>query len=403
MPTEAHLDVLARNIQSPFPRLRALLEGIAPGASAIDMTIGEPRHAPPALMMQKLVEASAEFGKYPPIIGTPELRQAIAHWIGRRYGLVGRIDPESHVHPLCGSREGLFSAMFPAIDRRARLEKPAALIPNPFYQAYIAATLAAGAEPIFLPAHRRTGFLPDLDRLEADGELLERTVACYLCSPSNPQGAVASADYLERAIRLARRHDIMLFADECYSEIYPSVPPPGALQVALERTGSLDNVIVFNSLSKRSNLAGLRSGFCAGDPAFIKRLAQFRNVAAPQMPIPIMAASTAIWSEESHVVESRRLYQQKFTMAREILGNRLPGGGPQGGFFLWLDVSRIGGGEQASVTLWQRSGVRVLPGAYLTHASGEAEDAGRDYVRIALVHDLATTEEALRRLSVVVE
>lgn len=404
MSKPAPQDTFARAIQSPFPRLRVLLEGVEPGRTpTIDMTVGEPRHTPPAFFMERLVAAQGEIGKYPPIAGTPELRQAIAAWIGRRYGIEGEIDAENHVVPLCGSREGLFSAVFPALDRREKLVRPAVLIPNPFYQVYIAATLAAGAEPVFLPAAGRTGFLPDLDRLENDKALLSRTIAFYLCSPSNPQGAVADAAYLEKAIHLARVHNFMLLADECYSEVYADKAPPGALEIAVKRSGSLANVVSFNSLSKRSNLAGARSGFSAGDADFIKRLLQFRNVMAPQMPIPIMAASAAAWQDEAHVEESRRLYQRKFRLAAEILGNRLGGRGPEGGFFLWLDVSRIGGGEKGSVTLWQRSGVRVLPGAYLTHASAVAEDPGRDFVRIALVHDLATTEEALKRIASVLE
>jgi len=391
-------DILLGAIHSPFARLRRLLDGIEPGASVIDLSIGEPKHPLPEILAPALAGASAGYGKYPPINGTPELRKAIADWIGRRYGARGDIDPERHVHPLNGSREGLFSAMFPAIDRRVKLDRPAVLIPNPFYQAYIAATLAAGAEPIFLDAHEATGFLPDLDELSKRTNLLNRTVAFYLCSPANPQGAVAGASYLRKAIALARKHDFMLFCDECYSEVYCESPPTGALEVASGGNDGFANVIVFNSLSKRSSVPGLRSGFCAGDSAFLERLSQFRNVAAPQMPLPVQAASAALWSDEHHVLASRTLYQAKFSAAADLLGNRFGNVQPAGGFFLWLKMSQFGGGEAAAVTLWKEAGVKVVPGAYLTHGVGGSTDPGTAYIRIALVQDAPTTRTALERL-----
>ncbi|MEZ5926237.1 MAG: aminotransferase class I/II-fold pyridoxal phosphate-dependent enzyme [Hyphomicrobiaceae bacterium] len=397
MNSDAPQNILARIVQSPFPRLRALLDGMEPGAPAIDMTVGEPRHAPPEFVARVIKEHEAEFAKYPPINGIHELRQSIARWLDQRYGLGGRLDAERNVHILCGSREGLFSAVAPALDRRSAHANPAVLIPNPFYQVYIAAALTCRAEPVFLPATVESGFLPDLDRLEADRALLERTRAFYLCSPSNPQGAVATPDYLRRAIGFARRHDFMLLADECYSEVYAEHPPPGALEIAAE-TGSFANVAVFNSLSKRSNLPGLRSGFVAGDGDFLSRLSQYRNVMAPQMPLPVQWASAAVWADEAHVGPSRRLYAEKFRLAQELLGNRFGNPIPGGGFFLWLDTSPFGGGEAAAVRLWKRCGVKVLPGAYLSQKDALGGDPGAAYVRVALVHDLKTTREALDRL-----
>lgn len=395
------LDTLSRSIHSPFVRLRRLLDGLEPGGEVIDLTVGEPKHAMPPFVMEVMGKAAAGFGKYPPMSGTPELVQAISAWLGRRYGLPRAIDPATEIHPLCGSREGLFSAVFPTIDRRPPLGRPAVLMPNPFYQAYLAAALAAGAEPVYLDATARSGFLPDLEALAARGDVLARTAAFYLCSPANPQGAVASADYLETVIRLARAHDFILFVDECYSEIYPAEPPPGGLEVALQRTGSLDNVVVFNSLSKRSNLPGLRSGFCAGDAAFIARLSQFRNVSGPMLPLPVQAVSTACWQDESHVEQNRRLYAEKFELAARMLGNRFGRVCPDGGFFLWLDTSAWGGGEATAVTLWKRCGVKVLPGAYLTQGQRQHDDPGSAYVRVALVQDPATTERALEQLNLV--
>ena len=391
-------DLLSGSIRSPFARLRKLLEGIEPGGPVIDLSIGEPKHHQPEFLVAALTAASAGYSSYPPINGTPELRGAIADWIDRRYGLDGGIDPERHVHPLNGSREGLFSVMFPAIDRREKLDRPAVLIPNPFYQAYIAAALAGGAEPVFLDAHESTGFLPDLDELTKRHDVLARTVAFYLCSPANPQGAVADASYLRKAIALARRHDFLLLCDECYSEVYCDRPPIGALEVAIGETGGLANVLVFNSLSKRSSVPGLRSGFCAGDPRFLERFSQFRNVAAPQMPLPVQAASAALWREESHVEASRALYRAKFDAAATVLGNRFGTVRPAGGFFLWLKMNQFGGGEAAAVTLWKDTGVKVVPGAYLTHGVGGGADPGSAYVRIALVQDLPSTRQALERL-----
>lgn len=382
---------------SPFARLTELLAGVEPGLSAIDMTIGEPRHPMPAFLAETLRAAAAGYGRYPPIRGTDELRGAIAGWLGRRYpALAGAIDAERHILPLSGSREGLFSAIFPALDGKRQIECPTVLIPNPFYHTYAAAAGAAMCEPVFLPADSESGFLPDLARLPATE--LGRTVVLYLCSPANPQGAVADRSYLAQAIDLARRHDFMLFSDECYAEIYTAQPPPGALEVSLETHGDFRNVVAFQSLSKRSNLPGLRSGFAAGDPAFMARLATFRNVAGPQMPLPVQRASARLWDEESHVEANRALYRAKFEAAARILGTRFGHRTPAGGFFLWLDMSAQGGGLEATKTLWKQSGVKVVPGSYLARDDEWGGNPGNPFIRIALVDDLATTEEALGRL-----
>ena len=217
----------------------------------------------------------------PRIRGSDDLRNAIAAWIGRRYGIAGEIDATREVLPVSGSREGLFFAAIPAAGRKSVQGRPVILIVNPFYQAYLGAALATNCEPVFLNATAETGHLPDLDALEREPDLLARTVALYLCSPANPQGAVADAAYIRKALALARRHDFMLFFDECYSEIYTREPPTGALTVALETPERFKNLVVFNSLSKRSNLPGMRSGFAAGDGAFLETLAEIRNMVAP--------------------------------------------------------------------------------------------------------------------------
>ena len=416
-------------VVSPFPRLRELLGGSRPGHERpIELTIGEPREIMPDFVIDKLGEAAALYGKYPPIKGTDELRRAIADWVARRYGAGGTagvtIDPDSQIVPLNGSREGLFYAAFPAVARKLASgtlqtgEKPAMLMPNPFYQTYAGAALACDCQPVYLPATANSGFLPDLENLAANKDLLRRTAAFYLCSPSNPQGAVADAGYLAQALDLARRHDFMLFADECYSEIYSGEPPPGALQVAMSgaggavqsarRAGDNDaggdvfgNLLVFNSLSKRSNLPGLRSGFCLGDRDFIATLLEMRNLIGPQMPLPTQHLSAAIWADERHVEVTRRAYREKFDMADEILGSHYGYRRPAGGFFLWLDMTQWGGGIDATVTLWKGCGVKVLPGAFLAQDDCDGQNPGKDYVRVALVHDGATIREALERISLV--
>lgn len=397
MPSRAAPNPLDELVRSPFVRLAALLEGIEPGASPINLSLGEPKALLPSFVGPVLQEHLHAFGRYPPIKGIAPLREAITAWMGRRYPVLkGEIDAESHVLPLNGSREGLFSAIFPAVARKAAAERPAVLIPNPFYQAYGAAAAAAGAEPIFLPSTSETEFLPALETI--DESLLKRTAVFYLCTPSNPQGAVAGREYLAAVIAFARRFDFLLFVDECYSEIYRDVPPPGALETAFGATQSLANVVAFNSLSKRSGLPGLRSGFVAGDPDFIAAYLRFRNVACPQVPLPIQHVSVAAWNDERHVEQGRALYTENFAIADSVLGSRYGYRQPQGSFFLWLNMAAFGGGEAAATTLWKGCGVRVLPGAYLAQAGPDGANPGTDYIRVALVHDAETTREALKRI-----
>lgn len=386
-------------ILSPFTRLRRLLDGIPPGhTKPIEMTAGDPRETMPGFVADKIVEAKHLLATYPMIRGSDDLRKAIGQWIERRYGIAGAIDPLRHVHPLNGSREGLFFALLPAVGRKTVPGKPIALLPNPYYHAYLGAAYAAGCEAVFLDASAETGFLPDLDALAADTETLSRTVAFYLCSPANPQGAVASRDYLLKALELAREHDFMLFIDECYSEIYADEPPTGGLQVAAPTAQGFRNIVSFNSLSKRSNLPGLRSGFVAGDPDFLETLAEVRNLIGPQMPGVVQHASAAVWGEEQHVSVIRQAYRAKFDVCDALLTGRMGYRRPKGGFFLWLDMSHLGGSLPATVTLWQRCGVKVVPGAYLGQANAHGVNPGESFVRVALVHDAATIREALERV-----
>jgi len=386
-------------ILSPFTRIRRLLEGIEPGMSPpIEMMVGEPREVMPAFVADKMVEAKDTLAKYPPIRTSEELRRTIGAWIERRYGIAGTIDPLRHVHPLNGSREGLFFAVLPAVGRKVVEGRPVVLLPNPMYHAYLGATYAADCEPVFLDATAETGFLPDLDELEQQPDVLARTVAFYLCSPANPQGAVADPDYIRRALALARQYNFMLFFDECYSEIYTREPPIGGLQVAASTPEGFKNIIVFNSLSKRSNLPGLRSGFAAGDAEFLETFAEIRNLMAPQMPGVVQHASVAVWSEEQHVGVIRQAYRAKFDVCDELLSGRFGYERPAGGFFLWLDMSHLGGSVPATVTLWKRCGVKVVPGAYLAQPNARGVNPAEQYIRVALVHDVATIREALQRV-----
>lgn len=389
-------------VLSPFTQLRRLLAaGPAGHAKPIELTIGEPREAMPEFIKAKLEEAFSLYGKYPPIRGSDELKAAISAWLVKRYEIPGGVDPASEILALNGSREGLFYACLPAVGRKQPTlaqGKPAILMCNPYYSAYLGGALAVGAEPVFLNATRETGFLPDLDDIARDKALLARTAALFICSPANPQGAVASPHYIGKALDLARTHDFMLFLDECYSEIYTEAAPPGGLAVAAATKERFANIIVFNSLSKRSNLPGLRSGFCAGDATFLEASAEIRNMCAPQVPGPLQHASAAAWADETHVEKSRDAYREKFRIADAVLGSRYGYVRPAGGFCLWLDVSRWGGGEKAAVTLWKRNGVKVIPGAFLAQAGRDGTNPGAGFIRVALVQNPATIQEALERL-----
>jgi aspartate/methionine/tyrosine aminotransferase len=380
--------------RSPFVRLTDLIAGIAPGKPPINLSVGEPQHAVPPFVGPVLAGQIAAFGRYPPNKGTDDFRQAVAGWLNRRYRLPRAVDPEREVLVLNGTREGLFLAAIAA--RRwvaARNGKPAMLIPNPFYAAYAAGALAADCEPVYLPTTRATGFLPDLDAL--DEALLARTVACYLASPSNPQGAVADAAYLKKLTALARRHGFLVFADECYCEIYTQHAPPGMLEASAP---DFANIVVFHSLSKRSSLPGLRVGVAAGDARFLSFFLELRNVAAPQVPVPAQAVAVAAYNDERHVEENRALYAAKFDLADRIVGRRYGYQRPAGGFFLWLDVSAHGGSETVTRRLWAEAGVRVLPGRYLARNQADGSNPGTDYIRVAMVQDKDSTAEALHRL-----
>ena len=380
--------------RSPFVRLRELLGDEQPGKPPISLAVGEPQHPLPSFVGPVLAAHIEEFGRYPMNKGLDEMCEAAASWLGRRFKLPRPLDPAAEVLVLNGSREGLFLAAIAAARFvEAKRCVPAMLIPNPFYAAYSAGAVTAGCEPVYLPAVAATGFLPDLDALSE--ELLARTVAFFIASPANPQGAVADLAYLSRLVGLARRFGFLVFSDECYSEIYTRNAPAGVLEAA---GPDFANVVEFQSLSKRSNLPGLRIGFAAGDRRFLARFLELRNVAAPQVPTPAQRVAIAAYGDETHVAQNRRLYAEKFDLADQIIGSRYGYRRPGGGFFLWLDVSVHGSDEAVTLRLWREAGLRVVPGRYLAREQSDGSNPGLGYIRVAIVQDRDTAAEALHRL-----
>jgi len=388
----------------PFTRLNKLLENVTPGGGNTPflLSVGEPQFTPPAMVAAKVAEAAGTWGKYPLATGNEAFRQAVKRWLDRRYELpAAMLDAEQHVLPVAGTREALFHIALSVVPEYQGPGvgdglRPIVLMPNPFYHVYAGAAATAGAEPYFLPARAENNFLPVISDIPAD--ILKRTVLAYICSPSNPQGTVADAGYLKAWLELARANNFVLASDECYAEIYLDEPPAGALSAARDLGGSLDKLLVFHSLSKRSSGAGLRSGFIAGDAGLIKRQIQLVNYGGVAQPYPILAAATALWSDEEHVVANRARYRETFDLAQKILGPIFGEVRSGGGFFLWLDV---GDGEQATVELWKRAAIKVLPGGYMARPDTRGDNPGQRYIRVALVYEPAEMEPVLKRMAAV--
>jgi len=371
-----------------FQRLARLLAEVRPAAAGPDLSIGDPKGDPPAWLIERIAASAADFKSYPPPAGTPELRAAIARWLNRRYAVT--LDAECEIVPVAGTKEALYLLAHVLVEPQPSGPPAAVLMPNPLYQVYLGAAVMAGAEPVPLPADAATGFLPDLDAIPE--ATLGRTRLFYLCAPSNPQGRAASAAYWRRALELARIFDFVLVADECYSEIYHGVPPTGALEAAAD---DVDRLVVFNSLSKRSNAAGLRVGFMAGDGEVLAEVLKARRYGAATIPRPLQHAAVGLFDDEDHVAAIRSGYTERVDAALARLDGRFGGFRPDGGFFLWLDV---GDGERAARTLYERAGVKALPGRYLAMADAAGRTPGDRYLRLALVHDLATTLTAVDAL-----
>ena len=387
-------DGLKESERSPFARTTELLAPYKPAKPLITLSLGEPQHPVPDFVGPVLAQYIADFGRYPLAKGIEPFRKAAAAWLSTRFQLPRPVDPDSEILVLNGSREGLFFAALTAKDyvgeRRGR---PAILMPNPFYPAYGAGSRAAGCEQIYLPTTVDNGFLPDLDAI--DDATLARTVAFYIASPANPQGSVATPEYFRKLKQLADRFGFIILSDECYSEIYTREAPGSMLE---EAGPDFKNVVAFQSLSKRSNLPGMRVGFAAGDKKVLAAFHELRNVAAPQVPVPLQHVATAANGDEAQVEENRKLYRIKFDLADPIQANRYGYKRPAGGFCVWLDVSKHGGDEAACVKLYRDAGVRVIPGSYLARPQADGFNPGKGFIRLALVSDSESTAEALHRL-----
>jgi len=379
----------------PFERLRALLaESVAPAQLApIDLSIGEPKHATPRPLLDALVAALPSMSTYPKTAGSEALRLAIGEWLMRRYRL-SSLDPLTQVLAVNGSREALFAFAQAALDAR---EAQRVVVPNPGYQIYEGAALLAGAEPVYLPVTPETGFRMPFERLGPEQWRQVRLV--YTCSPGNPAGAVAQLSEWRDLLERADRYGFVIASDECYSEIYPDParPPLGALQAAAElgRPG-FDRLVVFGSLSKRSNSPGLRSGFVAGDARLIAPLLRYRTYHGCAMNPAVQAASIAAWSDEAHVVENRRRYAAKFAQATPVIASVLPTAVPDGGFFLWARAP--GDDREFARGLYEQFNVTVLPGTFMGREV-DGVNPGSGFVRIALVAEEAQVFEAARRIA----
>ena len=381
----------------PFERLAQLKAPVTPPAALehISMSIGEPRHAPPEFVVEALRRHGGQLDSYPVTQGLPELRRACAAWLTRRYGLhSGSVNADTMVLPVNGTREALFAFVQAAVDGR---RAPLVAMPNPFYQIYEGAALLAGAQPYFLDTTAANGYLPDLGAVPR--EVWERCQLLFLCSPGNPTGAVLPLALLQQALELAERHGFIIAADECYADIYlEEGKPPAGLLEACQVTGRADfaRCVVFHSLSKRSSVPGLRSGFVAGDAALIARFLLYRTYHGSAMPLPTQYASIAAWGDDAHAAVNRHLYQEKFARVLPLLAPRLNVTRPAGAFYLWPQVA--GSDEVFARELFARENITVLPGSYLGRAHAAA-NPGAGRVRISLVPDLAHCVEAAERIA----
>ena len=376
----------------PFERLRQLFSGVTPppGMAPINLSIGEPKHPTPQFFKDALARSLEGLSAYPATLGSLELRTAIADWLGRRFGAT--VDPATQVLPVLGTREALFALAQTVIDRSRTAR---VIAPNPFYQIYEGATLLAGAAPLYLPTAEATGFRMDFGAVGASDWNDVQLV--YVCSPGNPTGHVMSIEEWRTLFDLSERHGFVIAADECYSEVYfdEARPPLGALQAAVELGRGVERLVVFGSLSKRSNVPGLRSGYVAGDAALIKNFLLYRTYHGNAMSGPVQAASLAAWRDEAHVIENRRLYAHKFEYATPRIAAVLPTRKPDAAFYLWARTP-LDDAEFAR-RLYAATHVTVLPGSFLARER-DGFNPGRGHIRIALVASVAEAEEAVARI-----
>ena len=384
----------------PFQRLRDLFKGTTPNPAyaPVNLSIGEPKHATPQLIKDALVDNLAGLASYPTTIGALTLREAISNWISRRYG-VAPLNPETAILPVTGSREALFAFAQLIVDRSK--PNPVVISPNPFYQIYEGAAFLAGAEPYFLNTLPENDYAMDFASVPID--VLNRTQLVYVCSPGNPSGKVMSLAQWKVIFDLSDQYDFVIAADECYSEIYfdESQPPLGALQAAHQLNRSYKNLVVFSSLSKRSNVPGMRSGFVAGDEKIIEKFSLYRTYHGCAMNPAVQAASMAAWNDEAHVIENRKLYAEKFQIITPLLSEVLEVKKPDAAFYLWAKIKQSHGRHlsdtEFALTLYREFNVTVLPGSYLAREA-HGINPGENFVRLALVASLDECVEAANRI-----
>ncbi len=384
----------------PFEKLNALKQGVSPPATLehIALSIGEPKHPAADFIFSEIKQQLSSLEKYPLTKGLPALREAITHWLTDRFKLKNNnLDPEKHILPVNGTREALFAFAQAMIDRSS---DPIVVMPNPFYQIYEGAALLAGAEPYYVNTTAENNYLPDLDGIPAN--VLERCQLLYLCNPGNPSGKVMSLAYLKQAIKLSQKYDFIIASDECYSEIYfdENSPPPGLLQAASELgIDDFKNCVVFHSLSKRSNLPGLRSGFVAGDANIMAGFLKYRTYHGCALPYHHQYASIRAWQDESHVVANREQYCKKFNSVIEILSPVIDVSLPDAAFYLWLKIPDQYALDDTAFArkLFEQQNITVLPGQFLSRETS-AGNPGKQHVRIALVAPVEQCNEAARRI-----
>jgi N-succinyldiaminopimelate aminotransferase len=395
----------------PFEKLAKLKEGITPcnDLRHIALSVGEPKHDAPAFVLESLNKNISGVSSYPATKGSVELREACCNWATTRFNLPP-LDPDNEVLPVNGTREALFAFAQTVVDRNASAAElfPAVVMPNPFYQIYEGAALLAGAEPVFMNCPAANNFLPVFSEISAD--IWERCQLLYLCSPGNPTGSIISLDLYREALQLAEKHDFVIAADECYSEIYPDEDkPPLGLLDACKQLGNHDysRCVVFHSLSKRSNLPGLRSGFVAGDKKILRQFLKYRTYHGCAMPAHHQLASIAAWGDEQHVIHNRDLYRKKFSAVLEILSPIMNVARPEAGFYLWPEIplsDKIRNEEDFARLLYTKQNVTVLPGSYLSRASSNTpvstyeNNPGKNRVRMALVATIEECIEAAERI-----
>jgi len=372
----------------PFQRLNNLLKDIKPpkNYSEVIMSIGEPKHKPPKFVKNIININYENWAKYPPTLGIEKLNIASINWLNRRYKLSKKfLNYKENIVQLAGTREGLFNIALALSPSLKNNYKPVMLLPEPFYQVYAGACRISGAEPIFISSLKENNFVPSFSSVKK--EILRRASIIYICSPSNPEGSALKLKEWEDLISLARKYGAVLIVDECYTDIYIKKQPLGVLEACKKLRTDLTNIVSFHSLSKRSNVPGIRSGFAVGDRYLIESFKKLRHYCAGQQPLPIQEAATALWNDDTHSEKNRELYEKKFKIAKEVFKKYKDFYLPDGGFYLWL---KVGDGEKFTKLLWKEKKIKVMPGAYLSRLNNS-----KGYIRIALVSNIKETKTAL--------